>query len=128
MELKLNKEKWTVNSIVDGPGLRVTLWLQGCEHNCKGCHNPLTHDINNKDETVIYNIDDLAKELNKYSLEHDGLTISGGEPLLQAKALKALLDRLEFKNIWLYSCFVYEHIIDNQEMLETIESIGTILF
>ena len=34
----------TYDSIVDGPGLRAVIWTQGCNHNCKGCHNPQTHD------------------------------------------------------------------------------------
>ena len=70
-------------SIVDGPGLRFTLFVQGCIHNCKGCHNPQTHDLNAgklvKSETILKAIKDNPLL--------DGVTFSGGEPFLQPEAL-----------------------------------------
>ena len=65
-------------SIVDGPGIRTVLYLQGCEQRCEGCHNTGTWDINiGKFVSVI----DLANEIRRRSFNNK-LTISGGEPLL----------------------------------------------
>ena len=63
-------------SIVDGPGLRYTVFVQGCPHGCPGCHNPQTHDFAGGTEmTVQALLDDIAR------FPHlKGITLSGGEP------------------------------------------------
>lgn len=66
------------DSIVDGPGLRFTVFTQGCPHRCPGCHNPGTHDPAGGREVSVA---ELAAELSGNPLT-DGLTLSGGEPLL----------------------------------------------
>ncbi|MGL5641066.1 MAG: 4Fe-4S single cluster domain-containing protein, partial [Paraclostridium sp.] len=73
----------TIDSIVDGPGLRAVLWTQGCIHNCKGCHNSQTHDLLSGFEVDTSTI---SKEIEKLKL-HRGVTLSGGEPFLQSEAL-----------------------------------------
>ena len=77
----------TVNdSITDGPGLRYTVFVQGCPHNCKGCHNPQTHDFAGGKEVYI-------KQLLDEGLQNPllcGVTFSGGEPMCQARALAEL--------------------------------------
>ncbi len=73
----------TIESIVDGPGLRAVLWTQGCTHNCKGCHNPQTHDLNGGFEV---DIQELYEQIQNLKL-HKGVTFSGGEPFLQSEAL-----------------------------------------
>ena len=68
----------TYDSIVDGPGLRAVIWTQGCNHNCKGCHNPQTHDV-----CGGYDMDsqDIIAKIKKLRL-HRGITLSGGEPFM----------------------------------------------
>ena len=73
-------------SIVDGPGLRLVVFTQGCPHKCHGCHNPETHDFDGGQEVPISQI--LA-ELDANPLLR-GLTLSGGEPLWHAAALLPL--------------------------------------
>ena len=73
-------------SIVDGPGLRFTLFVQGCIHHCKGCHNPQTHDLNGG---KMVNGERILEEIKKNPLL-EGVTFSGGEPFLQPKALYEL--------------------------------------
>ena len=68
------------DSIVDGPGIRFTLFVQGCPHMCEGCHNPQTHDENGGREMST---DEIIREMLKNPLL-DGLTLSGGEPFAQA--------------------------------------------
>lgn len=84
MDLQLSG---TVNdSIVDGPGLRFTIFVQGCPHHCAGCHNPHTHDFNGG---TLSDTDELLEKIQGNPLL-DGVTFSGGEPFCQAKALAAL--------------------------------------
>jgi len=74
----------TINdSIVDGPGLRFTIFTQGCPHNCPGCHNPQTHPFKGGKTLSL-------KKFKKAILENpllSGVTFSGGDPICQAKAL-----------------------------------------
>ena len=86
-------------SIVDGPGIRSVLFVQGCDNKCPGCHNSSTWDIDmGKSIAVSDLVDEIrAKTFNKK------LTISGGEPLLQAPAVLDLVKRLDDFNITLYT-------------------------
>ena len=59
MQIRLS-EKLQADSIVDGEGIRTVIWAQGCTHNCKGCHNPSTHDI---DGGFKVEIEDLKAEI-----------------------------------------------------------------
>ncbi len=71
------------DSIVDGPGIRFAVFTQGCYHNCEGCHNPDSHDVNGG---YIEDCDKVIKQIADNTLL-DGVTFSGGEPFLQAKPL-----------------------------------------
>lgn len=73
-------------SIVDGPGIRMTVFVQGCPHHCKGCHNPQSWDFSGG-ETC--DVDVIIKAAKKNPLLQ-GLTFSGGEPFCQAEALTEL--------------------------------------
>lgn len=102
----------TVNdSIVDGPGIRFTIFVQGCPHRCKGCHNPHTHDFEGG-ETVT--VESLLEKIKGNPLL-DGVTFSGGEPFCQAKPLYELA--LEIKklgmNIVTYTGYKFEYLTEN---------------
>lgn len=102
------------SSIVDGPGFRYTLFLQGCSHHCDGCHNPATWDINGG---RVMETDEITEDIKK-AYYIDGVTISGGEPLEQAQELKKLLVCLKELNyhIILFSGYTLEEIQANKEM------------
>ena len=74
------------NSIVDGPGLRYTLFVQGCPHKCKGCHNQHTWDFAGG---KMMDIDQIFTQI-KYDVLLSGITFSGGEPFCQARPLVEL--------------------------------------
>lgn len=74
------------DSIVDGPGIRLTIFTQGCPHHCEGCHNPQTHDFNGGEDATIESLLEKAKSNPLL----DGVTFSGGEPFCQAKQLYEL--------------------------------------
>lgn len=96
------------DSIVDGEGIRDVIFLQGCHHHCKGCHNPNTWNIEQGDEVPILELCDKLKGSN------NDITISGGEPLDQLVNLIALLGTLKetspTKKVWLYTGFTYEEV------------------
>lgn len=98
------------DSIVDGPGLRMVIWTQGCVHNCYGCHNPETHKL---DGGIIVDTDKVIKEINKLKLQK-GITLSGGEPFLQTKALSIIAKQAKNNNIdvWCYTGFKFEQLVD----------------
>ncbi len=101
----------TVNdSIVDGPGIRLAIFTQGCPHRCKGCHNPQTHDFGGGEDITLESL--LEKAKGNPLL--DGVTYSGGEPFCQAKQLYELgleLKRLGL-NIMTYTGYLFEYLID----------------
>ncbi len=74
------------DSIVDGPGLRFTIFVQGCPHRCKGCHNPQTHDFDGGEPA---DTEELLERIRRNPLL-DGVTFSGGEPFCQAQPLAEL--------------------------------------
>lgn len=111
MELRI---AGTVNdSIVDGPGIRFTVFVQGCPHNCKGCHNPQTHDFNGG--TVI-STEALLDKIKGNPLL-DGVTFSGGEPFCQAEALAHLgreIKKLGL-NVVTYTGYTFENLYEERE-------------
>ena len=98
------------DTIVDGPGMRLAVYMQGCPHHCPGCHNPQTHDPAGGTETTAEEILSLINPL------HSGLTLSGGEPFLQAQALVPLARATRDKglNIWLYTGYTWEELLGNE--------------
>jgi len=95
-------------SIVDGPGFRYTVFVQGCPHNCPGCHNPQTHDFNGG---KVVDTDELFRECVDDPLNR-GVTFSGGEPFSQAKALYELGKRFKERsyNLWCYTGWTIEEL------------------
>ncbi|MCR4660995.1 MAG: radical SAM protein [Clostridia bacterium] len=89
MNMRINSIRYN-NSVVDGPGIRTVLYMQGCDLHCKGCHNKSTWDVNKGKEI---DIDDLVNELNN-EVFNKKITISGGEPLMQKDALIELVTKL----------------------------------
>lgn len=113
------------DSVSNGEGLRMVLWFQGCFYECEGCHNPHSWQL---DSGEVYLIEDIIKEI-KNNLNCDGITLSGGDPLLQSEALKVLLPLLKDLNInvWLYSGDVYENLIKKQYFKEIVEYIDVLV-
>lgn len=96
-------------SCVDGPGLRLTLFTQGCPHHCPGCHNPQTHACEGGFHKDIDDILSLYRENPLLS----GITFSGGEPFLQAEPLAALARKIHASggNVMCYTGYVYEDLL-----------------
>lgn len=103
----MNYHMIRTDDMLNGDGLRVVLFVSGCEHECDGCHNPETHDLNGGREFT----DDSMKEvLNELSNDYiSGFTISGGDPLLYENLpcvydiIDAVKKSYPNKTIWLYT-------------------------
>ena len=105
------------DSITDGPGIRLAVFVQGCPHGCEGCHNPHTHPF---EGGTPYTVDALIQLLDKNPLL-SGVTLSGGEPFCQASALLPFADAVRARGLELasYSGFTFEEIIQSGgDMLE----------
>ena len=96
----------TGDSIVDGPGLRLTIFTQGCLHNCPGCHNPQTHDPSGGSWADTEDI--LAAAAENPLL--DGITLSGGDPFMQPVPCLALAEGAHKLglNVWTYTGYTWE--------------------
>lgn len=102
----------TVNdSIVDGPGFRFTIFVQGCPHHCEGCHNPQTHSFTDGQDTTT---EELFEKIKSNPLL-DGVTFSGGEPFCQAEPLYFLGKKLAENgyNIITYTGYNFEYLLEN---------------
>ena len=112
----------TKPDINNGPGCRVTLWIPGCNRHCPGCHTPWTHDYNQGEEFTVDTYNELLSYLNKPYIA--GLTISGGDPLMQDEDV--LIDLLQLvhdlkdvlppdKTIWIYTGYYIDELNELQK-------------
>ena len=108
------------DSIVDGPGLRLAIFAQGCPHHCPGCHNPESHDFaggsDMDTEKIIARMD--ANPLL------DGITLTGGEPFEQPEACRILADAAHARglNVWAYSGYTFEQLCAVPEKRRLLEA------
>jgi len=97
------------DSIVDGPGLRLTVFTQGCPHKCPGCHNVHTHAY---DAGTLITLDEIMARVKANPLL-DGVTLSGGDPFEQAEALAVLAAQVRALGLTLitYTGYTYEQLV-----------------
>lgn len=106
----------TTDDMKNGDGLRVVLWVAGCEHYCKGCHNRITWDEYDGIEFTYQSETELFEKLKPDHIS--GLTLSGGDPLFYRNrdTIRYLLERLRSRNdlknktVWLYTGYTWEEI------------------
>ncbi len=111
------------DSIVDGPGIRTTIFSQGCPHHCPGCHNPETWDFGCGTQVP----EEAVVDIVKHNPLCRGVTFSGGEPFAQAAAfaeLAVLLKQAGYE-VASYSGYTFEDLLEGSEdqkrLLETID-------
>ena len=96
------------DSTVDGEGIRTVVWTQGCPHNCKGCHNPITHSF---EGGYLEEIEEVLDEIDSLQYQ-DGITLSGGDPFMQPDACLEIAKYAKEKglNVWCYTGFTFEQL------------------
>ena len=101
------------DSIVDGPGLRYAIYVQGCPHRCKGCHNPQTHPFDGGTEM---DTEDIWNEIEENPLL-SGITLSGGDPLCQPKPMAEIAKKAKESglSVWCYTGYFFEDLIKDQD-------------
>ena len=112
-------------SIVDGPGIRFVLFLQGCRLRCPGCQNPQTWDF---DGGTLVPSDEVLARIRENPLVH-GVTFSGGEPFEQAEALLPLAKELKAQGYHLmaFSGFTLEQLVQKPECQALLEQLDLLV-
>ncbi len=111
--------------IADGPGVRVSIFMQGCSFNCKNCFNPETHDFNGGKEFTDETIDRILELCDNETIK--GLSILGGEPMHPknidgtTKLAKKFKEKLPDKTIWSWTGFLFDKDLKDKEVLKYID-------
>ena len=111
--MKISLSGITGDSIVDGPGIRLTIFTQGCPHHCPGCHNPQTHDPKGGSWG---DTDDIIAAMAENPLL-DGITLSGGDPFMQPKECTELSKgaHKHVLNVWTYTGYTWEALLQEND-------------
>ena len=111
--------------ISNGPGVRVSIFMQGCAFNCKNCFNPETHDFNGGKEFNDNTINTILELADNDNVE--GLSILGGEPMHPKniegtkKLAKAFKEKYPNKNVWVWTGFVFGKTLTDKEAVKDID-------
>lgn len=113
------------DSVVDGPGLRLTIFFQGCKRKCCGCHNPQLQNFNGGNFFTEQEIFDIAKSNPLLN----GITFSGGEPFCQAENLFYLAKMFKENNYHLaiYTGYTFEEIMNEEKFLPLLNLTDTLI-
>ena len=125
MKIRLASPVLMPDSIVDGEGIRAVLWTQGCLHKCPGCQNPQTHSF---DDGFLIDIEEVKEQID--ALEgQDGITFSGGDPFYQVEECIEIAKYIKSKkmNIWCYTGFTYEKILNNPKQKALLQYIDVLV-
>lgn len=108
---------------VDGPGLRTSIYLAGCDHRCPGCHNPQSWDFAGGTPMTVDRLVDIIAEADF------DVTLSGGDPLYQLDGVIELARRIKAlgKNLWCYTGFTYEEILADERLSRVLPWIDTLV-
>ena len=124
--MKLRVLDIVMDTVVDGPGLRASIYLAGCYHKCPGCHNPQSWDMNGGKEMEVDEIVEILKQSG-----HTKFTITGGDPFYQPTGLLELVVRIRKEipgsNIWCYTGFLFEDLLDREEMVLILKNIDVLV-
>ena len=116
-------------TIVDGEGIRYSIYLAGCAHHCKGCHNPESWNPSAGIPLTEDMIANIIGEINGNPLL-DGVTFSGGDPFFHPEEFLALVKRIKEstgQNIWCYTGYTFERLLDNPKQAELLKYIDVLV-
>ena len=113
------------DTTVDGPGFRTTIYCAGCPNRCPGCHNPQSWDIANGREVDVEEILEVI-----LADPFADVTFSGGDPMFQPQGFAALARAIKErsnKNIWCYTGYLFEQLIENPAQRELLELVDVLV-
>ncbi|SUB77475.1 anaerobic ribonucleotide reductase-activating protein [Porphyromonas macacae] len=116
-------------TIVDGDGIRYSIYLAGCRHACPGCHNPESWNPQAGYLLTEEVLDGMIREINANSLL-DGITVSGGDPFYNPKELLWLVQTLKVRtglNIWCYTGYTLEQLQASEELRAPLSYIDVLI-
>lgn len=116
-------------TIVDGEGIRYSIYLAGCPHHCPGCHNPESWDPRAGEELTEERILKIIREIKQNPLL-DGVTFSGGDPFYHPEAFLLLAKRVKEEtrlNIWCYTGYTYEEIAANARLSAILSYVNVLI-
>lgn len=113
------------DTMVDGPGLRTSIYCAGCRHQCPGCHNPQSWDFSAGHDMTVDEIMDII-----ITDPFADVTFSGGDPMYQPKAFTVLAKAIKKKTkktIWCYTGFRFEQLLGNEQQRELLKYIDVLV-
>lgn len=116
-------------TVVDGEGLRYSIYFAGCTHACKGCHNKESWCPDNGTLITEEYLDKIINEINSNPLL-DGITLSGGDPLYNPEEMLEIIKYLKEKtgmNIWLYTGYTIEELRKDNKRMAVLEFADTLV-
>lgn len=113
------------HSLVNGPGIRYVVFFQGCPHHCRGCQNPETHDISGGMEA---DTDDVVERIRMAKFL-DGVTLSGGDPLMQPEACGSIARAVHEMglSVWVYTGWKMEDILHDAHKREALRYVDILV-
>lgn len=115
-------------SLVDGEGIRCTIFVSGCLHNCYQCHSPQTHNFKYGKQVTEDLIQSINKEINKRTFLN-GITLSGGDCMYSPQETLELISKIKIpnNNIWCYTGFTIEELLGNPYQLKLLKKIDVLV-
>ncbi len=115
------------DTMVDGPGFRTSIYCAGCRHQCPGCHNPQSWDF---EGGHAVSTDEVMRIVEADAYTH-GVTFTGGDPMYQPEGFtdlaRAIRERTPKKDIWCYTGFLYEQLLNNPRQRALLEQIDVLV-
>ena len=109
---------------VDGPGLRTSIYMAGCNHHCPGCHNPASWNPQGGEERTL---DELMQVI---AYNEAPVTLSGGDPLQQSEGTRALISRIKHElgyNVWCYTGYTWEEIVNDPKLFKVVQELDVLV-
>lgn len=119
----MNISAYYPNDVVNGPGIRCTLFIAGCEHRCPGCYNARTWRADDGERFTNVHLQRLLHDLNSHHPPRSGLSLSGGDPLFppntqpMLRLLRTVRQHYPNKSIWCWTGYQFETLTASQRTL-----------